>query len=405
MAVLDVRHLYKIFGDRPEEALSLLEEGLAKGAIQDRTGCTVAVQDACFEVSTGELFVIMGLSGSGKSTLLRCLNRLVIPTRGQVRVEGEDVTSAEEGRLRTLRRTKMSMVFQNFGLLPHRSVLRNVEYGLEVSQVDKETRRRKAIEMLAQVGLQGQENRMPDELSGGMQQRVGLARALASEPEILLMDEPFSALDPLIRTEMQNELLNLQSSLHRTIVFITHDLDEALKLGDRIAIMKAGRIVQIGTPEKILTEPADDYVRSFVHDVDRTRILTASSLMQPSFTITLAEGDPESALRIMQQNDTDVIYAVDASHHLQGLLRLETVRTLHRQGGKSLRAILDEHVPSVRCNTPVAALLQTVLDTDLPVAVLAENDALKGTLDREATLAEVARNAGAARLPPSPAQE
>ena len=403
MAVLEVQHLYKIFGDRPEEALSLLEKDLTKGAIQERTGCTVAVQDACFDVSAGELFVIMGLSGSGKSTLLRCLNRLVVPTRGQVQVGGEDVTSISEDRLRTLRRTKMSMVFQDFGLLPHRSVLRNVEYGLEVSQVDKETRRRKATEMLAQVGLQGQEDRMPDELSGGMRQRVGLARALASNPEILLMDEPFSALDPLIRTEMQNELLNLQSSLQRTIVFITHDLDEALKLGDRIAIMKAGCIVQIGTPQEILTEPADEYVRSFVRDVNRTRILTASSLMQPSLAITLAEGSPESALCIMQQNDTGVIYAVDAAHHLQGLLHLEDVQALHRQGEKNLNAALDEQAPSVRCSTPVAALLQTVLETDLPVAVLAEDDVLKGTLDREATLAEVVRNAGGARLPFPPA--
>jgi glycine betaine/proline transport system ATP-binding protein len=279
MPTITVDNLYKVFGDTPDAAFDLLDDEASKEEVREETGCTVAVRDASFTVQPKEIFVVMGLSGSGKSTLLRCLNRLIEPTRGTVHIDEIEVTGADEERLRELRRSKMSMVFQRFGLFPHRSVIGNVEYGLEVGGMSKEERREKAREKLKLVGLEGYEESNPSELSGGMQQRVGLARALANDPEILLMDEAFSALDPLIRADMQDELVDLQDQTEATIVFITHDLDEALKLGDRIAIMNDGRIVQVGTAREILTDPADEYVRSFVQNVDRTEILTASTVM------------------------------------------------------------------------------------------------------------------------------
>ena len=278
MALIEVDALYKLFGTRTDEALDLLDDGAAKDEVRDATGVVTAVRDATFKVETGEVFVIMGLSGSGKSTLLRCLNRLVEPTRGTIRVHGDNILAASEDRLRALRRTTMSMVFQHFGLLPHRTVQGNVEYGLEVSGMPADERREKARSVLARVGLEATADDRISELSGGMQQRVGLARALATDPEILLMDEPFSALDPLIRAELQDELLDLQAELQQTIVFITHDLDEALKMGDRIAIMREGAIVQVGPPEEILLTPATDYVRAFVQNVDRTKVLRVRAL-------------------------------------------------------------------------------------------------------------------------------
>jgi glycine betaine/proline transport system ATP-binding protein len=343
MAVIEVEGLWKIFGGDPERARTLAQEGASKAEVKEETGSVIAVDDATFEVHEQEIFVVMGLSGSGKSTLLRCINRLIEPTYGTVRVHGDDVTTYDEGRLRELRQTKMSMVFQNFGLFPHRSVLGNVEYGLEVSGMDTEQRRDKARRTLDLVGLEGYEDSNPSELSGGMQQRVGLARALVNDPEILLMDEAFSALDPLIREEMQNELLDLQEMWDQaaTILFITHDLDEALKMGDRIAIMKDGRIAQIGTPTEILTEPADDYVRSFVENVDRTKIIPARTVMRD-----LRDGEATAS------------------------------------GGAS-----------VSPHTPLAEILPLVLGTDAPVPVYDSGDNLQGVVDKEAVMDEVTRNA------------
>jgi len=346
MAVIEVEGLWKIFGGDPERARSLArDEGLSKAEVKEKTGSVIAVNDASFDVREQEIFVVMGLSGSGKSTLLRCVNRLVEPTFGTVTVHGEDVTAYDDEELRQLRRTKMSMVFQNFGLFPHRTVLGNVEYGLEVSGVEKEGRRDKARRTLDLVGLEGYEDSRPSELSGGMQQRVGLARALVNDPEILLMDEAFSALDPLIREEMQNELLDLQDMWDpaATILFITHDLDEALKMGDRIAIMKDGRIAQIGTPTEILTDPADDYVESFVQNVDRTKVI-------PVRTVMRAPTDGES----------------------QSL------------GGDT---------PSVSLHTSIAEVLPRVLETEGPVAVRDSGGVLKGVISQEDVLAEVTRNA------------
>jgi glycine betaine/proline transport system ATP-binding protein len=276
--MIEIRGLTKIFGVDTEAALSQMDGGVSKEVILRETGCTVAVRDASFSVEKGDTFVVMGRSGSGKSTLLRCLNRLVTPTRGVVELEGEDLTATSAERLREVCRTRLSMVFQQFGLFPHRTVRGNVAFGLEVSGVEASERRTRVDEALDQVGLRDYAEKRPDELSGGMQQRVGLARALATDPDILLMDEPFSALDPLIRTELQDEVMRLQAEDRRTIVFITHDVDEAFRIGDRLAIMDGGEIVQTGAPVEILSSPATPYVRDFVSGVDRMQALTAGDI-------------------------------------------------------------------------------------------------------------------------------
>lgn len=278
---LEVGDLWKVFGSRPERALEMAGAGRTRSDILDLTGCTIAVRDVSFEVRRGETFVVMGLSGSGKSTLIRCIAQLTPVTRGEVNLDGEGLTDMSEESLRKVRREKMSMVFQHFGLLPHRRVIDNVAYGLEVQGVPKEKRRERALEVLDVVGLEGWGDHYPQQLSGGMQQRVGLARALAVDPELLFFDEPFSALDPLIRRDMQDELIRLQHEMQRTIVFITHDFAEAIKLGDRIAIMKDGALDQIGTAAELITRPATDYVREFTKDVPKAKVLTAADVMHP----------------------------------------------------------------------------------------------------------------------------
>ncbi len=275
------RDLWKVFGPNAERVIGSPDADLSRAELMAKTGCTVAARDISFDVGHGEVFVVMGLSGSGKSTLVRCLTRLIEPTSGSVSICGREVVGAQPKDLRELRRTKVSMVFQHFGLFPHRTVIDNVGYGLEVQGVDKQTRNARASELLGVVGLSAVEASYPDQLSGGMQQRVGLARALAVDPEVLIFDEAFSALDPLIRREMQDEVVRLQERLQKTVIFVTHDLDEALKLGDRIAIMKDGRFVQVGTPAEIVGTPADEYVREFVRDVPRGKVLTASFATQP----------------------------------------------------------------------------------------------------------------------------
>lgn len=298
MSKIEIRNLYLIFGKEKHKAEKMLKEGKTKEEILKATGCTVAVKDANLSINEGEIFVIMGLSGSGKSTLLRCINRLIRPTSGEIIINDTDISKASKQQLLQIRRKELAMVFQHFGLLPHRSVLHNIAFGLELQGVEKEKREKKAMECMQQVGLKGYENQMVGQLSGGMQQRVGLARALANNPEVLLMDEAFSALDPLIRVQMQDELLTLQSKMKKTIVFITHDLNEAIKLGDRIAIMKDGEIVQTGTSEEILTEPANAYVERFVENVDRSKIITASSIMADKPLVArLKKEGPEVLIR------------------------------------------------------------------------------------------------------------
>ena len=304
MSLVEVKNVYKVFGGKADEAVKMLEAGKSREEVAEATNTVPAVIDASFDIERGEIFVVMGLSGSGKSTLVRCLNLMHPPTSGSVKVDGRELQSLDAGELRALRAEKISMVFQHFGLFPHRTVLDNAAWGLEVRKVPDEERRKKAAEALELVGLGGWGDSYPGELSGGMQQRVGLARALATDADVLLMDEAFSALDPLIRSEMQEQLVGLQRDLEKTVIFITHDLNEAMFLGDRIAIMKDGRIVQIGTTEEILQDPADDYVRAFVQDVDRSRVLTAEAVMEEPVAKILRREGPKAALLEMKARQT-----------------------------------------------------------------------------------------------------
>jgi len=325
---ISVKDLFKIFGPHPKQAMGMLDQGLDKEAIFEKTETTIGVQKASFEIYKGEIFVIMGLSGSGKSTMVRMLNRLIEPTAGQVFIDGEDIVSMNNDQLVKMRRKKMSMVFQSFALMPHMTVLQNAAFGLEMDGFDKQTREERALQALEQVGLEAWAASMPDELSGGMQQRVGLARGLAVDPDILLMDEAFSALDPLIRTEMQDELLKLQAKAKRTIVFISHDLDEAMRIGDRIAIMEGGKVVQVGTPEEILQNPADDYVRAFFRGVDPTNILTAGDIaVDTQVTIVVTDGkNPRAALQRLIKNDRDFGYVMDSNRKFLGVVSADSLR-------------------------------------------------------------------------------
>lgn len=392
MSKIKIENLSVIFGKRVKQAKALLAQNKSKEEVLKATGCTVGVNNASFEINKGEVFVIMGLSGSGKSTLLRTLNRLIDPTSGTVVVDGNNVTAADEEGLRAIRRKEMSMVFQHFGLLPHRSVASNVAFGLEIQGVPEEKRLTKAVDTLKTVGLEGYEHMMTGELSGGMQQRVGLARALATDPEVLLMDEAFSALDPLIRNNMQDELLALQDKLHKTIVFITHDLDEALKLGDRIAIMKDGVIVQIGTPEQILTNPADDYVRSFVENVDRSTIVTAGTVMfdKPE-RVRLKKEGPNAALRKMRKMGVTSLPVVDEENHFLGFVKASDMKEMLDKELDDIKTYMytKEEVNAVHPDTPVGELLPLFLDTSLNLAVVDGEKKLLGVVVHSAVIGEM----------------
>ena len=394
MAAITVNGLYKIFGKNPKRAISQLRDGQSKDEILEETGLTVAINNASLEIQEQETFVIMGLSGSGKSTVLRCLNRLIEPTAGDVLIGSDQVNimEADKEQLLEMRRNRMSMVFQNFGLFPHRSVLDNVAYGLEIGGMEKDERHEKSIEAIEMVGLKGYEHKMPNELSGGMQQRVGLARALANDPEILLMDEAFSALDPLIRADMQDELLELQQKMSKTIVFITHDLDEALKIGDRIAIMKEGAIVQIGTPEQILTEPEDDYVKAFVQNVDRTKIITARTIMRKPTSINIKKDGPAVAVRKMKQDGISSIYVTDSDKNYLGIVTIDDAAELQKKNVKSVDEIIRNDAGTTTPETPVKQLLADVMTSSYPVAVLDEKKRLKGIVDRTSIVSEVKLN-------------
>ncbi len=391
MSLLKVENVYKIFGTRPRSALTLAEKGKTKAEILKETGCTVAVNNASFEIHQGETFVIMGLSGSGKSTILRCLNRLWEPTFGSIFLEDKDITKVSHEELRRLRRTKMNMVFQHFGLLPHRTVSDNVAFGLEIQNADPAERRKRAYEIIEMVGLEGYEEMMTGELSGGMQQRVGLARALATDPDILLMDEAFSALDPLIRNQMQDELLDLQQEVQKTIVFITHDLDEALKLGDRIAIMKDGNINQVGTPEDILTSPADDYVSSFVQNVDRSKVITASALMfeHPKRVISPKDG-PEVAIRAMRKQGISNLALTGKNKLFLGYISIDDCVKLQKGEIKGdLETVAQKDVPIADPDTPIVELLPHIRDSRFPIAVLNKKEQLVGMVMRASVVAEI----------------
>ena len=386
---IEIKDLSLIFGSKKGEAKKLMKEGKSKEEILEKTGCTVAVKNASLEIKPGEVFVIMGLSGSGKSTLLRCLNRLIEPTMGQVFVNGEDITGYDDKQLLGIRRKQMSMVFQHFGLLPHRTVLSNVGFGMEIQGISVEERNKKAMESVEIVGLQGYENMMTSELSGGMQQRVGLARALANDPEVLLMDEAFSALDPLIRSQMQDELLLLQEKVQKTIVFITHDLDEAIKLGERIAIMNNGEIVQIGTAEQILTKPANDYVTSFVENIDRTSIITARTLMfKQAVKARLKHDGPEIVMRKMREAGVNVLPVVRTNQTFMGYVYLEDVLKLKKEGKETIHDALVSDVPSVYPDATVGDMLPLINDNQFQVAVVDEQNHLLGLVTQISIIIE-----------------
>ncbi|NLB19040.1 MAG: glycine betaine/L-proline ABC transporter ATP-binding protein [Syntrophomonadaceae bacterium] len=391
MSFIEVNNLFKIFGKNPKKAREMLEEGYSKDQIHSKLRATVAVNNASLAIEQGESFVVMGLSGSGKSTLIRCLNRLIEPTSGSVIIDGADVTRMDQNALQDLRRKKISMVFQSFAVFPHRTVLENTAYGLKIRGLPFEERNKKAYETLEMVGLKGWENSYPDQLSGGMKQRVGLARALATEPDILLMDEAFSALDPLIRKEMQNELIELQNAMRRTIVFITHDLDEALKIGDRIALMKDGAIVQIGTPEEILMTPASNYVEKFVEDVDLSRVLTAEMVMnKPITVVTFPKDGPRVALRSMWENGISSVFAVDSSFRLQGIVMAEDALQAVEQNQKDLTQILNRDISTVTPDTVLKDLFSLLAGKNLPLAVVNDENRLLGIVVRGSVMAKLA---------------
>jgi glycine betaine/proline transport system ATP-binding protein len=380
------QNLWKVFGPNPGTVLDTATNGQTKEKILEETGHVIAVKDVSFEVRENEIFVVMGLSGSGKSTLIRCINRLIEPTSGSVFVDGKDVALLNTTELRELRRHKMSMVFQNFGLLPHRSVLDNASFGLEVRGVDRKERHQKAMQTLEQVGLKGWEKSRIHELSGGMQQRVGLARALASGAEILLMDEAFSALDPLIRRQMQDEFLSLHSVIQRTVVFITHDLGEALKLGDRIAIMRDGEIVQLGGPEEIVTSPADDYVSEFVKDVPMSKVLSAQTIMEEPSAVVRNDQTIQAAIEAMRLKEGDWTFIIDGTGRVEGTLTMEEATAGIKQGRSKVGEIARSDFASTSPDVPIDQCLSLVTteESNIPVAVLDDDGRLLGMITRSA---------------------
>lgn len=382
-----VRNLYKIFGPDPERAFPLIEEGKGKAEVHKELGLTIGVKDACFEVYDGEIFVVMGLSGSGKSTLVRMLNRLIEPTSGHVYLEGKDIAEMSREELTQIRREKMSMVFQSFALMPHLTVLRNVAYGLEVAGKPEQERHDRAMQALAQVGLEANADSYPKELSGGMQQRVGLARGLAVDPAIMLMDEAFSALDPLIRTEMQDELLKLQQQSKRTIIFISHDLDEAMRIGDRIAMMDDGNIVQVGTPEEILKNPANDYVKAFFRGVDPTNVLYAGDIASNDFA-TIVEQTGNGLHNILDkilQLEQEYGFVLDDGYHFQGIVSIESLKT-HISTDTDRETPLSEaflkQVHSISTTTQLQDALPHISKAPWPVPVVDENNIYQGAISK-----------------------
>ncbi|MEG7379896.1 glycine/proline betaine ABC transporter ATP-binding protein OpuAA [Bacillus subtilis] len=387
---IKVEKVSKIFGKQTKKATQMLANGKTKKEILKATGSTVGVNQADFDVYDGEIFVIMGLSGSGKSTLVRLLNRLIEPTAGNIYIDGDMITNMSKDQLREVRRKKISMVFQKFALFPHRTILENTEYGLELQGIDRQERQQKALESLKLVGLEGFEQQYPDQLSGGMQQRVGLARALTNDPDILLMDEAFSALDPLIRKDMQDELLDLHENVGKTIIFITHDLDEALRIGDRIVLMKDGNIVQIGTPEEILMNPSNEYVEKFVEDVDLSKVLTAGHIMKRAETVRIDKG-PRVALTLMKNLGISSIYAVDKQKKLLGVIYASDAKKA-AESDLSLQDILNTEFTTVPEDTYLTEIFDAVSDANIPIAVVDEKQRMKGIVVKGALIGALAGN-------------
>ena len=389
LPTIEVKDLTKVFGKNNKQAMKLLEQGQSKEAILKETGCTVGVNRASFSVEAGEIFVIMGLSGSGKSTLVRLINRLIEPTMGSILIDGEDLAKMDKASLRNVRREKLSMVFQQFALFPHRTILQNAEYGLEIQNVPKSERTKRATEALELVGLGNYIHQKPSQLSGGMQQRVGLARALANDPKVLLMDEAFSALDPLIRKDMQDQLLDLQATMQKTILFITHDLDEALRLGDRIAIMKDGVIVQIGTPEEILVNPVNAYVERFVEDVDRSKVLTAQNIMKRPEAIFIEKHGPRVALERMRESGISSIFVIDNKRNLIGYVTADDALKAVKNNINDLKEIIRTDGPTVGKETALNDIFSIIYDSPIPVTVV-EDGKLAGIIVRGTVIGALA---------------
>ncbi len=387
---VEVRNVSKIFGKSPKAATDLLKQGKLKKEILKETGQTVGVNNVNFEIYPGEIFVIMGLSGSGKSTLIRMFNRLIDPTLGEILIDDEDIVKMNAARLREVRQKKISMVFQNFALFPHKTILENAEFGLEIQKVDPAKRHENAMKALEAVGLKGYENQLPSQLSGGMQQRVGLARALASDTDILLMDEAFSALDPLIRKDMQDELIQIQDQYKKTIIFITHDLDEALRIGDRIALMKDGSVIQLGTPEQIMMNPANEFVEKFVEDVDLSKVLTASHVMIRPEKIAMDRG-PRVALEIMRKQGYSSIFVVDRKQKLLGAVTAEQARQA-MSNDQSISEVMTTDIPTVKEDELLGNLMDVMATSSLPISVIDDQNRIKGILLRGAVIGALAGN-------------
>ncbi len=396
---IEIKNLYKIFGGNEKAALKLVKKGASKEEILEKTGATLGVVDASFSINEGEIFVVMGLSGSGKSTLLRMLNLLVKPSSGEILIDNQDITKVTEEELRKIRREKISMVFQSFALLPHLTVLDNVRFGLDIAGIDKSEGNKKALAVLEDVGLQPYADSYPAELSGGMQQRVGLARALAVEPDILLMDEAFSALDPLIRSEMQDELLRLQKEHQRTIIFISHDLDEALKIGDRIAIMQDGEVVQVGSPEEILRNPANDYVKAFFNGVDTTSTLSVADIViKNQTTLIRHKGDGlRAALQRLIRHDRDYGYVVSRSGEFIAMIKTETLQDMiddiYDDGSPaSLENAYMKDVPTLNENIILQDILPTLTQYSHPIPVVNDLGKFKGVVSKNIFLKSLHKN-------------
>ncbi|EGQ21832.1 quaternary amine ABC transporter ATP-binding protein [Sporosarcina newyorkensis] len=388
---LKVENVTKIFGPRPKKVIPLIEKGASKREILDKTGHTVGVYNANMEIMEGETFVIMGLSGSGKSTLIRCFNLLNKPTSGAIYVDGENIVSYNKEQLKFFRQKKIAMVFQHFGLFSHRTVMENIEYGLEVRGLSKNERREIAQKHIDTVGLKGYENQYPDELSGGMRQRVGIARALTNDPDILLMDEPFSALDPLIRREMQLELLDIQTRLQKTIIFITHDVNEAFRIGDRVAVMKDGNVEQVGTPEDLLESPANDYIVEFTREIDRSKVLQAENIMSKPLSIVNSKDGLHVAIKNMEEHGISSVFITNRERQLLGLVTIDQAI----DGVKNRKTIDEVMSTDVRTAYPeeyVQDIIPRVLDSKYPLVVVDEINRIKGIILRVHVLSSIISN-------------
>ena len=386
--IIEVEHVSKLYGLNRQEAVRMMESGGEKAEVHKKTGVTVALWDINLKIPKGKIFVIIGLSGSGKSTLVRCFNRLNRPSAGHVRFEGRDLAEFNKQELLEFRRTKISMVFQSFGLMSHRDVLGNVSYGLEVRGMSREERERRAMEVIHMVGLDGWEKQNCGSLSGGMRQRVGIARALANDPEVLLMDEPFSALDPLVRRDMQFELLQIQRKLGKTVIFITHDIDEAFKLGDMVAIMRDGKIVQVDTPEEMSAHPADEYVQAFINSADKAKVLTARNIMITPDALVRESDGAERAIRVMSRNALSTAYVVDDELRLRGILTIRDALKA-RQEGLTIAGMIQTDVPTTGPDTLVADIMPIAAEAPYPIGVVDDDGQLMGIVTKANVLSSL----------------